>query len=388
MNTDECISRIRESCGGLEQAEYFLNLAQDYHSPDWIQRRKPTVIVLGTSFPPEILHAFTNPFWVIGGSRAMTDISDDDVPRDTDPISRSMLGYLQRVRPAAKTEETSSSVSVLSKPDSISWSKKNALVIVPFVSDSQRKLAYILKDQGWNVEPVHFPPNARDSEELNRVCGVLRAHCKKRFVSFKKSARLMDEAREAIENFTIVSSVRGDIVTPSLRMLTIGSFFMAPDVSAWISQLQKFTAEISRLPESPPKVRLLVVGSPIYFSCYKIPFLLEDSGLDLCGYIEPALSTILGTQHELSGAYIRNEYLRQVLQEQIENLQPDGILWHILKGQIEYDFELLRLEERIKIPVFRLETDYQYQDVEQLRVRMEAFGELLSGGVAHERAVV
>ena len=29
------------------------------------------------------------------------------------------------------------------------------------------------------------------------------------------------------------------------------------------------------------------------------------------------------------------------------------------------------------IPVFRVETDYQYQDVEQLRIRMEAFSEML-----------
>ena len=29
------------------------------------------------------------------------------------------------------------------------------------------------------------------------------------------------------------------------------------------------------------------------------------------------------------------------------------------------------------VPVFRLETDYQQQDVEQLRIRMEAFAEML-----------
>ena len=29
------------------------------------------------------------------------------------------------------------------------------------------------------------------------------------------------------------------------------------------------------------------------------------------------------------------------------------------------------------MPVFRLETDYQQQDVEQLRIRMEAFAEML-----------
>ena len=29
------------------------------------------------------------------------------------------------------------------------------------------------------------------------------------------------------------------------------------------------------------------------------------------------------------------------------------------------------------VPVIRLETDYQQQDVEQLRIRLEAFGEML-----------
>ena len=58
----------------------------------------------------------------------------------------------------------------------------------------------------------------------------------------------------------------------------------------------------------------------------------------------------------------------------------DGIVYHVLKGQIEYDFELPRVEEiaaEYGVPVFRLETDYQQQDVEQLRIRMEAFSEML-----------
>ena len=58
----------------------------------------------------------------------------------------------------------------------------------------------------------------------------------------------------------------------------------------------------------------------------------------------------------------------------------EGVVYHVLKGQIEYDFELEKIENMLSqysIPVFRLETDYQYQDVEQLRIRMEAFSEML-----------
>jgi benzoyl-CoA reductase/2-hydroxyglutaryl-CoA dehydratase subunit BcrC/BadD/HgdB len=105
---------------------------------------------------------------------------------------------------------------------------------------------------------------------------------------------------------------------------------------------------------------MLIIGSPIYYPAYKVPQLMEEIGIDLCGCFEPA-----------------------ELHAQIERHRPNGILWHILKGQISYDFELLRMEDYItdelKIPVFRLETDYQDQDVEQLRVRMEAFAELLQG---------
>lgn len=378
----ECIEKMRKS--SLEGAEYFLNLAAQYFNPAWIREQHPKVVVLGTALPPEIVYAFTgeNPFWVVGGSRAMTDISDDDVPRDTDPVARSMLGYLQAAKHMAQ----------------------NALVIVPFISDSQRKLAYILKDQGWNIEPVHLPPyvsigGAVYEEEISRLARVLGMHCKKRFPSYKKAALFMEEVGLAIRNFTLLTSRRGEIITGSLRMLVLGSLFMTRDLKTWIARLNALSEEISRHDESPTcsNPKMLVIGSPIYFSCYKVPFLLEDIGINLCGYIEPGLkrferplgnkatlSTLAASQlnYDLSGAYIRNESLWQTMREQIEILQPDGILWHILKGQVEYDFELLRLEEyitvQLNLPVFRLETDYQYQDVEQLRVRMEAFAELLS----------
>ncbi len=82
-----------------------------------------------------------------------------------------------------------------------------------------------------------------------------------------------------------------------------------------------------------------------------------------------------------SGAYARNTSLEAKVVEAAESGVIEGVVFHILKGQIEYDFELLRYEkifEKAGIPVFRLETDYQYQDIEQLRIRMEAFAEMLS----------
>jgi benzoyl-CoA reductase/2-hydroxyglutaryl-CoA dehydratase subunit BcrC/BadD/HgdB len=63
-----------------------------------------------------------------------------------------------------------------------------------------------------------------------------------------------------------------------------------------------------------------------------------------------------------------------------EEFKIDGIIYHVLKGCVSYDFELSRVEKTMKerdIPVLRIETDYNPEDIEQLRTRIEAFVEVL-----------
>lgn len=383
----ECIEQIRKTCSTLSGAEYFFELAAQYFNIEHMQKRSPKVIVLGTALPPEIIYAFTseNPLWVFGGSRTMIAVSDSDVPRDTDPISRAMLGYLQTAVQMAET----------------------ALVIVPLISDNQRKLAYILKDQGWNVETIHLPPYASIGgdmydDEMKRLCSVLGMHLNKRLPSFKKAALFMEKVGVAIRRFTSIASVHPVHISSSARMLILNSFYMAQDLNRWLAQLSKLSDELESTPPAPARSlpKFLLIGSPVYFCCYKIPLLLHDIGVDLCAYIDPGLyrfaaprtgskknitlSSIAAAQlnYDMSGAFIDNNVLLSALKEQVELTKPDGVIWHILRGQNEYDFELIRLESYITddldIPVFRLETDYQYQDVEQVRVRMEAFAELIS----------
>ena len=144
--------------------------------------------------------------------------------------------------------------------------------------------------------------------------------------------------------------------------------------------------------------RVLVIGSPIYFPNFKIPSLLSDAGVVICGNVDARSGQYedaseheqhigLGVlshyyfEHDSSSAFVWNHELMAAIRHYVEETRPDGIIWHVLKGQIEYDFELNRCEkffEEQDLPVIRLETDYQYQDVEQLRIRIEAFSELLT----------
>jgi benzoyl-CoA reductase/2-hydroxyglutaryl-CoA dehydratase subunit BcrC/BadD/HgdB len=147
---------------------------------------------------------------------------------------------------------------------------------------------------------------------------------------------------------------------------------------------------------------VLIAGSPVIFPNEKLPLLLEASGLALVDTVNalsahlemsvpklPRFGGVVGLllqmaqsrlPQDASGAWTVNHGLLNELKHKLDSLRVDGVVYHVLKGQIELDFELPRIEalcERYGIPVFRLETDYQQQDVEQLRIRMEAFAEML-----------
>lgn len=56
------------------------------------------------------------------------------------------------------------------------------------------------------------------------------------------------------------------------------------------------------------------------------------------------------------------------------------MVYHVLRGCLVYDYEYLLLEEELEkldIPVIRVESDYTEEDVEQLRIRIEAFIETI-----------
>lgn len=81
------------------------------------------------------------PYWLTGGILGSVAWSDDIVPRDTDPVSRSVLGYIHQ-------------------PDGADFS--DSIFIVPITSDSMRKIAYQLKDEGRKLCLVDVPPDRSD----------------------------------------------------------------------------------------------------------------------------------------------------------------------------------------------------------------------------------
>lgn len=365
----EAIAQIAERSPFQEELSYFLNAAHK-HFVDDIKQPAPPFVVLGSSIPEELVcTGGRSPYWVLGGSRASSLWADGDVPRDTDPVSRSSLGYFN------------------------SGFGKDSLILVPLVSDSSRKLAYLLKTDGFKVHTFHFPPVKdqffrteweRQYESCRRAIAMhLKRPITKR--QLKDSAETVGRAKKELQKFLSASA---DVLPGSIRLFVTNSFYFADDLSLWAAQLESWSARLRHMFSSRmmEKRKVLLLGSPIYFPNYKVPLLIEDAGLEISGQADYSSlqlqSGIAGFYwQDASPAYVRNDSFFRQIQELAGKREVDGVVYHVLKGQIEYDFEFTRLEgffESMSIPVFRLETDYNYQDVEQLRLRLEAFSEVLN----------
>lgn len=393
---DIYISEINDSIKKLQeeksskQLEYFFKITKEYFNDN--EYRVQKIIVLGTSIPEEIIYALKEiPLWIIGGSLGTYNLADEFVPRDTDSVSQSILGFLKRKK--------------LENP-------KDYTVIVPITCDSMRKLAYILEKE-VNVITVDFPTDKNQelsakkwTSEMWKLGERLEVILKKNITrgSLKNAVKLVNDARYEMRRFRDLTRMNKTEISTTMSLFILNTYYYSKDISRWTQELKKINefleSKVSSVNYNIPKV--LLIGSPIYFPNFKVPFLLNDIGLDIGDTVNVMTEKVnVDSNIENKGFLLRNYFNKVVLEsyysdcssayvdnsnlfEEVKKLQDeynfDGVIYHVLKGQIEYDFELNRYESFFvdrNIPVFRLETDYKYQDIEQIRIRVEAFKEML-----------
>lgn len=376
----DVLKKILKLMPAYKELRFFAESVVRHYYTD-VEKGSPDIVVIGSNIPEElILAAGTAPYWILGGSRASSMWVDGIVPRDTDPVSRSCLGY------------------------AVSGFAEKSLVLVPLVSDSTRKLAYILKSMGFKVHTFHFPPvkDAQSLAEWNRQyedCrNAVALHLKRPLTNrfMRKTREQVMEVKKKIWDFMEASE---GILNGTCRMFILGSYYCTGNLSEWGSRLERLTERLrgEKKRQGNEKCRVLLLGSPVYFPNYKVPFLIEEVGLELflqADYTSLSMQGCIGLEsmqkefaadafyrNDASSAYVKNDSLYECIEKLFTEKGIDGVVYHVLKGQIEYDFELERFEElfeKMNIPVFRLETDYNYQDIEQLRIRLEAFSEILN----------
>lgn len=344
--------------------------------------------VIGAGLPPELIYCFdSSPLWILSGTPAEAR-ECDTVPKDADDLSRSVFGMLKSGR--CEPEKFRAAVILIS-------------------DDNSRKLACELKEK-CKVITVDMPAmyQAYDMngywqkslsfmyEELKKVCGIKRG-------SVKGAVSFMNSVRKQVKKLVSLSRKHPDIIGYETVMTVVNSLYCTDNKEEWLERLTGLNEYLAASEEKEIKRNIpgiILAGSPVYYPNHKILRLLKETDIRLLGCIDPVMQPYFDDEMKtrktdyaefysvirnsignivLSG-YLETDYAITKLKEEIEKTKPDGVIFHVIRGRKTEDADSVLFEklcENKGISYFKIETDYQENDIEQLRLRIEAFREIL-----------
>jgi len=345
--------------------------------------------------PSELIWAAgAMPVRLCSGSYTAYTIGDDLVPRDACPLVKSVMGFGE--------------IGVAPLYQNCS------LMVIPVTCDCKKKLAGML-DRLKPTVTLHVPSSKeRDADleeyvqELYRLIPVLEDVTGQQVTpqSLAESINQKGYAQYEMSRFLAYRQHNPSLLYGTQVMAVMNAFAYMPPME-WAEYMRRLNDELEvrlereQFAAKANRPRILVTGSPIMFPNLKIPLLIEEMGgmlaADETCMGERALYDPLtvtdrsfdGMMRALAGRYTRpctcptftdNRQRIFRIKQMIKDHQIQGVIYHVLRGCLVYDYEYPVLEEELEkegIPIIRVESDYNEEDVEQLRIRIEAFIELL-----------
>ena len=359
-----------------------------------ISQTEKTIGTYCVMVPQELIYAAgAVPVKLCSGNYTAFFIGDDIAPRDACPLVKAVAGFKHTgLMPVYE---------------------KCSMMIVPVTCDCKKKIAGMLGNY-CDVMTMHIPTTKGDDDideyvsQLYDLCARLEHATGNKITydslaeAFHKTGRAQYELSEFIRlKKQMPYLIRG---THAMTIMNAAAYMPA---EVWADALRSVNMSLSIRAMKGEKItnkklpRILLTGSPIVFPNVKIPLLIEEmggivAGDETCmgerGMWDPPVITdnsFDGMIRALANRSIRpcpcptfadNTQRIYRLKQLIKENQIQGVIYHVLRGCLVYDFEYKRIEDelgKLDVPVIRLESDYNEEDVEQLRIRIEAFIELI-----------
>jgi benzoyl-CoA reductase/2-hydroxyglutaryl-CoA dehydratase subunit BcrC/BadD/HgdB len=387
--------------------QHFIQIMRDFFVKDQLPERlkegnkeKKVVGTYCVMIPEEIIYAAgAVPVRLCGGSYETALVADELAPRDTCPVVKASIGSTLLNAP-----------SLYSRCDA---------VIVPTTCDAKRKMGEELSrfKEVWTLEVPHIKDGEGPKRQWLQQLYALKKNIEKftgqrflrRGISRKNldaSIKMIGQAQYQARRLHEIRKASAPIISGREAMLAMNAYCFDTAL-AWTEAMAALNDELEErcrkghciCSEHTP--RILLAGCPSVFPNWKIPSLVEEMGAVIVAdescmgdrsLYDPVGTTEKSMKDMMTGIAARylmpcvcpsftpNDDRLYRLTQMCEEFKIGGIIYHVLKGCVSYDFELSRVEKIMKernIPVLRIETDYNPEDIEQLRTRIEAFVEVL-----------
>lgn len=384
--------------GEPEEFSYFKNVLRKTFIDNEVVKYSDDEKLIGSfcvTMPSEVIHAAgARTIKLCSSSYVGFHIGDYVTPRDVCPLIKSVVGNV---------------VGGISE-----IYKACDMYVVPIACDCKKKLASQLSELKTTM-PLYLPLNREDdagvdtyvkevkniAARISEITGVAVTR-----ESLSREIKKHAEVQREIKRFTRLKSESGVLIRGAHALAVMNSLAY-DDIYSFGEHLKRLNDELEvrknkqafltkkKLP------RILLTGSPITFPNMKIPLIIEEQGgiiaadetclgdrgtSDLVAVCDDSLN---GYYRALANRYLRtcscpifpdNETRIHKLEKMVKENHIDGIIYHVLRGCLVYDYEYEQIEKYFSakgIPVIRLESDYNEEDIEQLRIRIEAFIEMI-----------
>ncbi|MEE9150331.1 MAG: 2-hydroxyacyl-CoA dehydratase family protein [Thermoplasmata archaeon] len=287
------------------------------------------------------------------------------------------------------------------------------LLIAPTPCDAKLKLGEILQDY-LPVLMINIPKikvGEVNRKQWTEEIGVMMD--KLELLTNKKIKK--DDLRNSIEKYQRAYSAWRELV--SLRkeadvlwgrdLLMIAQLSHYDDIERWTQNVRKLVAELREMKDEgksvaePDAPRIMLAGSPIIWPNWKIPNVIEESGGlivadELCSATRALSNPVVVDEYTFKGMIdaVTERYLYPCtcpcfspnlerddhLLNRVKDHRVDGVIFHVLKGCHLNALDATRIKrilEGIEIPMFTIESEYEMGDVQQIKLRLEAFLEMV-----------
>ena len=294
--------------------------------------------------------------------------------------------------------------------DSCPYLVASDIVVADTTCDGKKKMYELLAE----YKPMHMLqlPQVQDADALEywrkQFEGLIRRLEKEFKVTIdddklRAAVRLMNRERLALKAVLDLAKRKPSPLT-GMEMVEVAfktSFF--PDKEVGIAMMQALADEIAARAEageacySPETPRILLTGVPVGMGSHKVVRLIEECGgnvvcLDNCtGYKKTRVMMDENADPltEMARRYLDvpcavmspNPRRYETLAELVADFSADAVVDLTWQGCQTYAVESWSLKKfvtgELNKPFLQIETDYSETDTEQLKVRIEAFLEML-----------
>lgn len=392
------LRKVTELRGMPSSMNYFVNiLRRIFIDNDDVEKDKQTKTI-GTfcvMAPQELIYAAgAMPVKLCSGNYTAFNIGDEKAPRDACPLIKAVMG--------------SKIINGIDVYDNCSS------YIVPTSCDCKKKMGYLLSEYK-DVHMLHVPTSKKDDESINYYLQDLYELKEKlekitgnkiTYDNLCDAVYMISEVQYEISRFYKLKMHKPALIRGTHAMAIMNSYSY-DNAERWGKALKLVNDELELKLERKEFVarenspRIMITGSPIVFPNIKLPLLIEEMGGVLVadetcmgdrGIYDPVSvvdDSFDGMMRALANRYIlpctcptfvKNKQRLFKIKQMIKDYKVEGVIYHVLRGCLVYDYEYTIIEEMLNemgIPVIRVETDYNEEDIEQLRIRIEAFNEMI-----------